>query len=59
MEHLERHGGQREPAARYMERSPFSFEIANELLPDRFKMPSMPQYKATTGPYDHLDSYNV
>ncbi|KAL5789108.1 hypothetical protein ACOSQ2_003996 [Xanthoceras sorbifolium] len=41
---LEQQRGCAEPTDRYIERSPFSWEIDSEPLPERFKMPSIPIY---------------
>ncbi|KAL5826624.1 hypothetical protein ACOSQ3_018462 [Xanthoceras sorbifolium] len=56
---LERHEGGAEFTDRYVERSPISWEIDNKPLPERFKMPSVPIYQASSDPFDHLDAYNV
>ena len=38
--------------------SPFTWEIKEEPLPARFKMPQIPSYKGKTDPRDHLVAFN-
>ena len=36
--------------------SPFTARVLEHLLPDRFRMPSIPVYDGKTDPGDHLDT---
>ena len=38
--------------------SPFTADVMEKPLPDKFKMPAMDSFDDTTDPVDHLDSYN-